>query len=275
MVVRVSERIPLGDIELAYQAAGDGADAVAFVHGLGGSANAWRAQLEAAAEHGYRAIAHDARGAGRSSMPAGPYSVELWADDLVHLCDALGLERVALVGHSAGTMVAEHAALLLGERAWALALLGGALEWKPEARAGFEERARLARDGRLDEIAEGVATTGLSEACRRERPALHGLFVEMIASNDPEGYAESALATGPARMLDPGHVSCAALAFAGEHDAVTPPVEAEAIAAAIPGCELTTVAEAAHWCQVEAPDRVNEVLFAFLERARSRSVSAR
>ena len=90
--------------------------AVLFVHGLGGSAYAWWAQLAACEAGGYRAIAYDQRGAGRSSKPAGPYSVEQWAEDLVGLLDALGIERAALVGHSVGCMVAEHAALRLGER---------------------------------------------------------------------------------------------------------------------------------------------------------------
>jgi 3-oxoadipate enol-lactonase len=267
----VSGRAGLGEIELAYDEMGDGASSVVFAHGLGGSAHGWRAQLAAGAERGYRAIAYDARGAGRSSKPAGPYSIELWADDLIRLCDELGLERVALVGHSVGTMVAEHAALRLGERVWALALLGGALEWPAPTRAALEERARLARAGRMDEIAEAVALTGLTEAFRRELPAVHGLLVALIGANDPASYAEAALATARGSMVNPGHLACPGLAFAGEHDAVGPPSEAEAIAAAIPSCELAILPGVAHWCQIEAPASVNDLLFGFLERADSPS----
>ena len=54
-------------------------------------------------------MAYDQRGAGLSAKPPGPYSVELWADDLVRLLDALEVERPLLVGHSVGCMVAEHA----------------------------------------------------------------------------------------------------------------------------------------------------------------------
>lgn len=267
----MSGTVTLGELELAYDEIGDGSAAVVFAHGLGGSAYGWRAQLAGGAERGYRAIAYDARGAGRSSKPPGPYSVELWADDLIGLCDQLGLERVALVGHSVGTMVAEHAALRLGERAWALALLGGALEWPAPTQAALEERARLARAGRMDEIAEAVALTGLTEAFRRELPAVHGLLVGLIAANHPASYADAALATARGGMVDPGHLACPALAFAGEHDAVGPPGEAAAIAAAIPSCELEIVPGVAHWCQIEAPGSVNDLLFGFLERANSPS----
>jgi 3-oxoadipate enol-lactonase len=262
----VARQIELGDLTLAYQEVDGAGPAVVFVHGLGGSVAAWRAQLVACARDGRGAMAYDQRGAGDSSKPAGPYSVELWAQDLERLLDALALERVALVGHSVGTMVAAHAALRLGERCVALVLLGGALAWPDESRPVFEARAELARAGRMDEIAEQVAATGLSERCRAERPDVHDRFLAMIAANDPEGYAESALATMRGRMVDPERIGCPTLCAAGELDPVTPPGAARQMAAAIPGAECAVVAGAAHWCQIESPEAVNELLLAFLDR---------
>lgn len=263
----MGERARTGELELAYEEAGQG-PVVVLVHGLGGSAYSWRAQLGGLAAAGYRTIAYDQRGAGHSAVPAGPYSVQGWADDLDGLLEALALERVALVGHSVGTMVAEHAALRLGERCWALALIGGALGWPEGAAPNFERRAALARAGRLDEIAKQVAATGLSERCRSERPELHGLFLAAIAGNDPEGYAESALATGRASMLEPSRIGCPTLALCGELDPVTPPAASEAIAAAIPRAETALVEGAAHWCQLEAPDAVNDLLIELLSSHR-------
>lgn len=260
----MSERLNLDGVSIACEDRGGDGTAVAFIHGLGGSARAWEEQLTAAAAAGYRAIAHDARGAGRSDVPPGPYSVELWAADAVRVLDALGVERAALVGHSVGTMVAEHAALALGERCVGLLLIGGALSWPDDAAPGFERRAELARAGRLDEIAAAVAQTGLSERCRTSRPDLVDAFQAMIEANDPEGYAESALATGRGRMIEPRRVGCPALALAGGLDPVTPPAAAEAIAAAIPRGRSETIPGAAHWCQVESPEAVNAALLAFL-----------
>jgi 3-oxoadipate enol-lactonase len=253
-------------VSLAYEDTGGEGPVVVFVHGLGGSAYGWWAQLAACRERGYRAITYDQRGAGRSSKPPGPYSVEQWAEDTDRLLEGLGVERAALVGHSVGCMVAERAALRLGDRAWALAVLGGALEWPEEARPVFEQRASLAREGRMDEIAEAVATTGLTERCRAEQPALHGLMLELIASNDPDAYAESALATGAGSMRDPDRVASAVLAFCGAEDPVTPPAFSEAIAAAVPRAETAVVDRAAHWCMLERPDAVSERLLGFLER---------
>jgi 3-oxoadipate enol-lactonase len=239
---------------------------VLFIHGLGGSANGWLAQLEGCRSRGWRGLAHDQRGCGRSDKPDGRYSVEAWAEDAVRLLDALGVERAALVGHSVGCMVAQRAAAALGERAWALALCGGALAWPPEFGPGFEERVRLARAGRMDLNAEAVAANALSERCRREDPRLLGLLRELIAANDPRAYAEAAAATARGVMSELDAVRCPVLAFCGEVDPVTPPAAARAIAEAVPAGEVATVAGAAHWCMLEDPAATNRVLFGFLER---------
>src|SRR5919197_1470922 len=100
----MAERLELEDVTIAYEErqGGGRSPTVVFVHGLGGSARSWWAQLAACEEAGYRAIAYDQRGAGLSSKPAGPYSVELWARDLLRLIEALEVERPVLVGHSVG-----------------------------------------------------------------------------------------------------------------------------------------------------------------------------
>lgn len=262
----MAERIDVEGLTIAYEDSGGEGPAVVFVHGLGGSANGWLAQVEECRARGWRGVAYDQRGAGRSGKPEGPYSVEMWVDDLLALLDGLAIERLALVGHSVGCMVAERAAVLLGDRVWALALCGGATEWRPEAGPVFEERVRLARAGRMDEIAATVAGTGLSERCRREDPRLLGLMLEAIASNDHRAYAECSAATAPATMADPADLSCPTLAFCGEEDPVTPPAAASAIAAAAPEGETAIVPGAAHWCMLEGPEATNRVLFGFLER---------
>ena len=119
-------------------------------------------------------------------------------------------------------MIAEHAAVRLRERVRGLALIGGALRWRPEAGPVFEERVRLARAGRMDEIAQAVAQTGLSERCRSQDPALHGLFCELIASNDPHAYAEWSAATAAGEMVETERIACPTLALAGELDPVRP-----------------------------------------------------
>jgi 3-oxoadipate enol-lactonase len=283
----LAERIEAAGITFAYEDTGGEGPAVLFAHGLGGSSNCWLAQLEECRRRGWRGIAHDARGAGRTRIegrggvsrgsgwsgdeaaamvPPGPYSVEGWAEDVTALLDALGIDRAALVGHSVGCMVAERAAVALGARVWALALCGGTSAWPPEAGPGFEQRAQLARDGRMDEIAAAVSATGLSEGARRRDPRLLGLMREMIAGGDPEGYAQSALATGGGSMADLETLECPVLAFCGAEDPVTPAEAARQIADAAERGMFAEIDGAAHWCMLEKPVEFNQVLFGFLEQ---------
>ena len=264
----MAERLDIGEVTLAYEDTGGDGAAVVFVHGLGGSTYGWWSQLAACPRRGYRGIAYDQRGAGLSDKPETPYSVEGWAQDLERLLDGLGIETAALVGHSVGCMVAQHAAVRLGERIWALALGGGAIRWRPEASEVFERRAELARSGHMDEIADTVATTGLSERARDEDHTLTGLMLALIASNEPRAYAACTDATAAGSMREPERVACPTLAFCGSEDPVTPPEFAAAIADTVPRGETATVDGAAHWCMLERPNAVNLILFDFLDRVR-------
>jgi non-heme chloroperoxidase len=75
---------------------------VVFSHGWPLTADAWDDQLVFVASHGYRAIAHDRRGGGRSSQPWDGNDLDHYADDLAALLDTLDLREAALVGHSTG-----------------------------------------------------------------------------------------------------------------------------------------------------------------------------
>ena len=75
---------------------------VVFSHGWPLNADAWQSQMVFLAENGYRAIAHDRRGHGRSSQPSGGNEMDTYADDLAALLETLDLRDAALVGHSTG-----------------------------------------------------------------------------------------------------------------------------------------------------------------------------
>jgi non-heme chloroperoxidase len=75
---------------------------VVFSHGWPLDADAWDAQMLFLLHNGYRVIAHDRRGHGRSDQPADGYDMDTFADDLAALIDALDLKAAALVGHSMG-----------------------------------------------------------------------------------------------------------------------------------------------------------------------------
>lgn len=75
---------------------------VTFSHGWPLTADAWDGQMQFFAENGFRVVAHDRRGHGRSSQPSTGNDMNHYADDLASLIEALDLNDVTLVGHSTG-----------------------------------------------------------------------------------------------------------------------------------------------------------------------------
>jgi non-heme chloroperoxidase len=75
---------------------------IVFSHGWPLSADAWEDQMFFLASHGYRCIAHDRRGHGRSDQPWTGNDMDTYGDDLAELVQALGLKNAIHVGHSTG-----------------------------------------------------------------------------------------------------------------------------------------------------------------------------
>lgn len=104
-------------IELSVLDEGEG-PAVVLCHGFPELALSWRNQIPALVAAGYRVLAPDMRGFGRSSQPAAvdAYDIDTLGRDIVGLLDAVGEQRAAIVGHDWGATVAWHVALAHPDR---------------------------------------------------------------------------------------------------------------------------------------------------------------
>jgi non-heme chloroperoxidase len=87
--------------QLYHKDWGDG-PVVVFSHGWPLNADAWEGQMLFLVQNGFRTIAHDRRGHGRSPQPSSGNDMDGYADDLADLIEALDLHGVTLVGHSTG-----------------------------------------------------------------------------------------------------------------------------------------------------------------------------
>ena len=100
---------------------------VVFSHGWPLSADAWDAQMLFLVNQGYRVIAHDRRGHGRSGQPSEGNDMDTYADDLAAVLDALDVKGAMLVGHSTGGGEVAHYIGRHGEKRVAKAVLIGAV----------------------------------------------------------------------------------------------------------------------------------------------------
>ena len=117
-MAEVNERtIRTNGVDLHVVEAGTGTPVV-LAHGFPELAYSWRHQIPALADAGYRVIAPDQRGYGRSSRPEPieDYDIDHLTGDLLGLLDELGEERAIFVGHDWGSMVVSNLALLAPER---------------------------------------------------------------------------------------------------------------------------------------------------------------
>ncbi len=97
-----SNTITTSDGTIIYYKDWGSGPAVVFSHGYPLSSDAWENQMMFLMQHGFRVVAYDRRGFGRSSQPGQGYDYDTFADDLATLIDALDLHEVTLVGHSMG-----------------------------------------------------------------------------------------------------------------------------------------------------------------------------
>jgi pimeloyl-ACP methyl ester carboxylesterase len=257
---------------LYHELAGDG-DTVVLLHAGLGDSRMWEGQWDAFSAR-YRTIRCDLRGWGRSPIEPGSFSN---AADVLALCEALGVERTALVGISMGGQVALELAVARPELVSALVLAGASLpghEWSGPVRAlQDEEEAALAR-GDVDAAIDAnlrLWLAGLRRSLGEVEPAARELVVEMlrqaIANWLPvvDSVDEELLVPDLAARL--GEIACPALVLAGEEDVTDIHAIAQRLREAIPSARGATIPAAAHLPQLERPAEFNELALGFLARA--------
>jgi len=237
---------------------------VLLIMGLGWASNMWHRTRPVVAAR-YRVVSFDNRGAGRSSVPAGPYSIAAMASDAAAVLDAASVESAHVVGASMGGMIAQEFALQYPTRVLSLTLActapGGPQAEHPGQdamevlfRTGLtpEERARLIvpfiYDSRTpqERIQQDLAV--LSELY----PIPEGFFAQLQAILVWEAYSR----------LDGIHTPT--LVIHGLNDRLVPPGNSDLIAARIPGARLVKLADAGHIFFTDQPEESHAILLKFL-----------
>jgi pimeloyl-ACP methyl ester carboxylesterase len=256
-------------IRIHYTVEGEGPPVV-LLHGYTLDRTFWEPQVQAL-RHRYRVIVPDLRGFGESELGSvQTSSMELMADDVRALLDRIAVrEPVVLGGLSMGVAVTLAFVEKYPERVRALFLADGraTVDTTEARRARLELAERVERENSTRAARETIFPLLMAEAAY-QRPQLVTHVHAMAARPSPAAVAAAlrGLANRPDRTPILSRITCPALIVVGEHDALTPPGEARAMHARIPGAELVQVPVVGHLATLEDPESVNRAILGFLER---------
>jgi pyruvate dehydrogenase E2 component (dihydrolipoamide acetyltransferase) len=267
----VVETVEVSGRKVCYAGAGSSGDVVLLVHGYGGDRNSWLFLQEPLAAR-YRVYALDLPGHGTSSKDVGDGSVDLLADAVLAVLDAIGAPRAHLVGHSLGGAVVLTVAARCPERVASVTLF---------APTGFGEQ-----------INAGYVRGFAAAQTRRElRPVVGQLFSDeqlvtrqlvddLLVYKRLDGV-DTALATLAGTLLDGDHQrieSAATLralggtvpvtAVWGSADRVFPPEQASSVAAAEPTAVVRVIDGAGHMPHMERPAEAQAAVEETIARVR-------
>lgn len=246
---------------LTFDAAGEG-PAVLLVHGLGGTSNTWLPQVMALREN-YTVIAADLAGAGRTGGET-PVSIDAHVASLLDLLDRRGVRRAHVIGHSMGSLVAQHLAATYPDRVASLSLIGPIHEPPEPARKALRDRAAKARSEGMAIIADAIVAGGTSADTQRHLPAAAAFVRESLMRQSPTGYAFNCEALADARAVDPAQIRCPVMLVTGDEDRTAPVAAMEAFASRLADARAHVIAGCGHWATVERARQVNTLLLDFL-----------
>lgn len=258
------------DIDLYYEIRGAGPPLL-FISGLSGGSWSWYEQVPAFAEH-FLTITYDNRGAGRSGMPPGPYTIKQLAQDARDLLRHLGIDECFVMGLSMGGMIAQELALLTPATVRAMVLgcthCGGAVRIPPAPQVlqSFMNNNGLSHE----QIVDKNLPFFFSEECRGTRPAVVASYrqVQLETPLQPVHAFRAQLAAiaGFSCCDRLAQIKLPTLIITGTADVLVPPENARILAGLIPHAELITIVGAGHALHAECRERLNQESLAFFRR---------
>jgi len=258
-----------GEVDLYYEIEGEGADTVAFVNGIGMTVQSWQPIRGRFVARGFRCLLHDCRGQLRSDKPTdSPYSIELHVADFLSLLDALGIERVHLVGTSYGSEIGMLFACFHPERVASLTVIAGVSELDGLMRAAAESWAVAADCGAVPFFRCMLPWAYSSEYLARNQQLLRDQE-EAMRRLPPDYFAAFTQLVGAFLQLDItselNRILCPTLVISAERDLLKGPRFGRLIHANIASSEFVVIPGAGHAVVLEQPDLVAEYTVKFID----------
>jgi pimeloyl-ACP methyl ester carboxylesterase len=254
--------VPVAGLELFVEERGKG-PAILLAHGMWCDGGMF-ADLAADLARDHRVIVPDLRGHGRSTAPAGQWTIADLADDLAAILDALRVSRVLLLGFSMGGMAAVDFALRYGSRLQALALAGTSAAAEELIRvAEIRALARIIQfTGQSKYLAHEASRSTFSAAFRRRHPAAITRSESAIRSMSNRALVQALRAVASRKpLLDRlGEIRVPTLVVVGGADRVMRPRWSEAMHRRLRHSRLVSFHGVGHAVTTERPAEVAALL---------------
>jgi 3-oxoadipate enol-lactonase len=250
---------------LYYEVVGEGQVPLILSHGAGGNHAIWFQQVAPFAAD-RMVVTWDHRGYGRSSDRAGLSGPEVAAEDLLALCDHLGITRADLAGQSMGGWSVVGAALRRPALARSLVLAdtpGGFVSPAITAAMADAKRAGVLAAWVGDMLGAHPAIDASFSTRFPERAHLYQCLGRM-GSADPAVIMPRMGATKH-DAADAARLTMPVLCIVGDRDALVAPATVAAVAALLPNARLVEIAGSGHSPYFEDPDAWNGAVRSFLE----------
>ena len=220
----------------------------------------------------YRLVLFDNRGAGRTDAPDKPYTMEMLADDLAGLLNAIGIDSAHIYGASLGGMIAQQFVLRYPERVRSLILActycggpGSSIMTDPEViEAGQRMQSLSGKELMMETLRLGVSQKFIDE-----NPSHIQEMVKTMVKRPMTPQAQmrqgQAVATHNTYERLP-EIKAPTLVITGDADRFFPVENSRTIASRIPGAELVILKNMGHMFSMEAADESNRIILDFLRR---------
>ncbi len=239
----------------------ENAPVLVLSNSLGTNLSIWDRQVQRWSRD-FRVLRYDGRGHGGSSVPPGPYSIEMMGKDLLGLLDGLGIVKAHLCGLSMGGCIALWLGIHAGDRIERLILSNTA------ARIGTPEvwatRAQAVLQDGMAAVIPATLERWLSVYFRQRAPEQVKAIETMLTAMSSQGYAACCAAIGEMDQRDQvDAVGVPTLVIVGSADTATPPVDGRFLADRIAGARYVEL-PAAHLSVVETADQFTDTVLGFL-----------
>lgn len=226
--------------------------------------NMWDGEIPALSKH-FNVLRYDTRGHGKSSAPAGAYSIERLGRDVLELLDGLAVKRAHFLGLSLGGVIGQWLGVHAPDRIDRL-ILANTSPWLGPAPQWDELISKVLGSSDLSEMANMFLRNWFPPHMRTTAPEIVERFRAMVLSTDKQGLAGAFAAIRDMDMRRTiALINRPTLVIAGEHDTVTLASHGETIAQTIPGSQIV-VLPAVHMPNVELPAQFLGAVTGFLLR---------